>query len=380
MEYERSDKAHLYPNNSSALQNVCVDSGNSHSEKSGDDKQPDLHSFDALQNVSSASHNVGLESENSYNEKLSDDKHPHPDRQSSDGLQNVFIVEQGQGNIATTEDVLEQLIQKVPIILTPDLDATAPQQGESGKTPVYILSPPHQCKCGAKDCSVELNQNKLRQILELKRLIENGQDLSGYLQTGDDQLKKSETIDKNMCKKVKKKFVCRDCEKRFRSEEALVKHSKRHTGEKPYRCKVDMCKETFASSKLMKEHLANCIVHACPFCQDRFESEYSLNEHLKIHKEYECNICHKTFTILNHYLMHMVVHSEKRPHACEKCGKSFKLSGNLSVHKKHCGKPHKLHECRFCERYFKNSITVGRSSKNAHKRETVLVSILSKVF
>ena len=49
-----------------------------------------------------------------------------------------------------------------------------------------------------------------------------------------------------------KRHSCVSCEKLFKSESALVRHEKVHTGEKPCRC--DICYKYFARSDSLKSH------------------------------------------------------------------------------------------------------------------------------
>ena len=56
-----------------------------------------------------------------------------------------------------------------------------------------------------------------------------------------------------------RKHVCKICGKRFPDVSALRRHTRVHTGERPYPC--TLCEKRFSQKEHMKSHM---MVHYCP--------------------------------------------------------------------------------------------------------------------
>lgn len=50
-------------------------------------------------------------------------------------------------------------------------------------------------------------------------------------------------------------FACVHCNKQFMYRSDLNKHSRIHTGEKPYKCSVDSCSKAFKAGHHLRNHL-----------------------------------------------------------------------------------------------------------------------------
>ena len=71
-----------------------------------------------------------------------------------------------------------------------------------------------------------------------------------------------------------------------------MKHSRIHSGQKPYKCHV---------------------------CDKAFSESGTLNRHMKFHigeKPYKCSLCDKAFSQSVHLNTHMRVHTGEKPHKC----------------------------------------------------------------
>lgn len=87
-----------------------------------------------------------------------------------------------------------------------------------------------------------------------------------------------------------------------------------HTGERPYVCKEENCGRSFASATNYKNHI-------------------------RIHtgeKPYVCLVasCGKRFTEYSSLYKHHVVHTHSKPYMCNLCGKNYRQTSTLAMHKR----------------------------------------------
>ncbi len=159
-------------------------------------------------------------------------------------------------------------------------------------------------------------------------------------------------------------FTCRICYRTFTSRSNLERHSRLHTGHKPYIC--SKCGKAFSR----KDHLTNhSAKHAfkCGKCLKRFVEKESLRAHY--HKDHHCELtdicthCNKGFTDHRVYTEHMKSHPENFPggqrplkddhmmlqmktrrytHKCSECGMMYADPLDLSRHL------HNIHMLFFC--------------------------------
>uniref|UniRef100_A0AAQ6IJR9 C2H2-type domain-containing protein n=1 Tax=Anabas testudineus TaxID=64144 RepID=A0AAQ6IJR9_ANATE len=144
-------------------------------------------------------------------------------------------------------------------------------------------------------------------------------------------------------KKTTESFICPSCGKtfcgkRFSGLRGLIAHSRRHTGEKLYKCSD--CGTEFAYKytyeRHMRQHsLKKPSTHSCTLCENQFSSVLALQRHrcCALRKTFVCSLCPETFECRQRLADHENLHSGDRDFVCEMCGESFFSSSSLTTHR-----------------------------------------------
>lgn len=152
-----------------------------------------------------------------------------------------------------------------------------------------------------------------------------------------------------------KLYRCGLCGVTFKEKFNLLRHEKRHTGEKPYKCEI--CRASFPRKGSLKRHFRTHTgekLHSCMSCDKTFAYKSSLVQHYKWHageKPYECYDCGKTFTRKNTLIQHIPLHTGEKPFECNYCNSVFSRKVRLLHHIwQHNGDwPYK---CSYCAKGF----------------------------
>ena len=134
-----------------------------------------------------------------------------------------------------------------------------------------------------------------------------------------------------------KPHACSLCNKRYSHKFLLLKHEKKHRGEKDIKC--GYCTKTFYRREDCRQHER---VHtgekpySCSLCTKRFTSPSALKVHEKRHRKefnYKCRECAKAFVDSTSLKKHVNDrHTDIRPYVCLLCSKAFKRRYGLQSH------------------------------------------------
>ena len=198
----------------------------------------------------------------------------------------------------------------------------------------------------------------------------------------EDVLKVSsnEPPDEDLEKKQSVRYICKICDKVYKSWRSLLFHRDTYHREKT--CLE--CEEKFASANLLKAHCESSnhgLRYKCDFCDDGFNNKVDRLKHAKKdHKaqddatildhlrdkttRYVCKICNKVYRGMQCFLEH-----GKRKHNEKTCLECKKIFSSPSLLKAHCASVnHDLHhKCNFCDEEFNDKKYRIRHVRKDHK-------------
>ncbi|XP_072036821.1 uncharacterized protein [Amphiura filiformis] len=167
-------------------------------------------------------------------------------------------------------------------------------------------------------------------------------------------------------------LVCQFCGKKMNGKSSLDRHERLHKGEKPYKC--EFCDKRFVCFMLLKMHKQEHTGYqfVCAQCGHKFKSKGNLLQHEVSHTSatpYHCKPCGKRFRTPGGLRAHkQAQHSEIKSYICEVCSKAFSSSADLANHKVVHTRERRF-ECKYCHKRFGTSSTRSGHIKQVHLGE-----------
>ena len=120
------------------------------------------------------------------------------------------------------------------------------------------------------------------------------------------------------------------------TNQALKFHQYKHSGVKPYKCKI--CDASFRTPSTLKGHLIQHVdcKHKCNVCGLKCSTSGKLKIHMRTHtneKPYQCSFCPNTFKQQSVLKVHEFTHTKKSNHKCDRCGSFFPTKNSLVKHR-----------------------------------------------
>ncbi len=177
-------------------------------------------------------------------------------------------------------------------------------------------------------------------------------------------------------------FLCDECPKRFKLNNALQKHIANHharsgnDGEVKFSC--EHCGKRFLKRLYLTNHQTR--FHAlfkpflCHICGEGFVSSSGLKSHQSIHddgdpaaKRFSCSYCSKSFRRRDKLSFHeAAAHTGHRPHVCETCGHGFVRKSKLDEHQRRRHGGEKRFSCLVCRKMYAGSHDLRRHLVRHH--------------
>ena len=162
-----------------------------------------------------------------------------------------------------------------------------------------------------------------------------------------------------------REFECPACKKKFTYKQTLSAHILTHNDQAVASYVCDICGKTFKQRGGLHKHRAehNLSKHICDSCGKQFYRREYLTRHIRTHGEkQECNSCKR----LVYHLDKHICKAQKleRMHNCKLCNKSFKQKRYLWDHCQYMHKTEKTYECQLCDKVFNHRASLFNHRKH----------------
>ncbi|XP_070566309.1 uncharacterized protein [Ptychodera flava] len=167
-------------------------------------------------------------------------------------------------------------------------------------------------------------------------------------------------------------FLCEECGKAFRRDINLRMHRRIHKTENLYEC--DACDYRCVRKDMLDSHRARKHIkmktQLCDHCGKGFFSKQELeshrrNKHSQRVTPYLCPLCPEAFITEYKLKAHLKTHPEYKPFKCDYCGVQFRKSASLVYHRRiHTGE--KPLQCEMCNYVTSTPSNIYKHRKREH--------------
>ncbi|XP_068205987.1 zinc finger protein 302-like [Palaemon carinicauda] len=243
-----------------------------------------------------------------------------------------------KGELVLTVESEEKLIWSKDVV-SKVLSSSGILGKSSTNDNICNLGPSHVNMIEAEVVTQPINGNKERSDYNHSFQVESNSSTETQVLVGcDDEVEKYIAEDKGQeCRKGRKMRGCCVCGKKYTNMGELEIHENSVHG---IRIKCDICSDTFAFSKSLRNHHLrkhnNSTSFSCEFCGKHFKSRGNLWTHRLSHmdsaRKHECPHCSQRFISKTKLNNHLQTHSGKKKYQCGECSKGFVYPGTLVQH------------------------------------------------
>lgn len=169
-----------------------------------------------------------------------------------------------------------------------------------------------------------------------------------------------------------KPFQCIVCFKDFSQKINLQRHTKTHDSMLQFRC--SNCRRGFTTDMELVEHAKKCDRmrrYECYLCTFRTTNNFNLMYHMRTHngeRPFQCSICYKSFARNTTLNLHSRTHVYELQFGCSKCGQRFAEQGAKELHEPRCKQ--RQYECYLCRYKCSMKSSLNRHVKTKHTDNT----------
>ncbi|XP_052105127.1 zinc finger protein 11-like isoform X2 [Mytilus californianus] len=243
-------------------------------------------------------------------------------------------------NLNNSNEDIPVLIKEEPFTLSDGSDMSLERIQPKHSGPLYNLGTCKNIKI-KKQCSCKFCESKPERIKTIHREEHDHEDSTD----SDDSYRETDKFSSYFKRTIKfnpaanKSFKCDVCNKKFRSYDILIRHSRTHPSEKNYqcpRCGQRFWSEHYLSVHIETQHNSVLVLNTCQICKSVFQWKHELQEHMKTHvleeSEHKCGICGRMFVDNVFLTEHLKTHAEKKIHQCHVCDARFLTEKSLHTH------------------------------------------------